>query len=114
MKTDAPFWQPKYLFNCPLSAFDARVTPKIEFAPSWKLFLRGLSFHKEMFAVDVRQLQRIASNPTDIRNFVASGASRAEFRGPNDVRDRRAARGVYRSRSASITGRSTRPVTSNP
>jgi hypothetical protein len=52
MKTDAPFWQPKNLLNCPLSCGDARVTPKIKLAPSWELFLRGLSFHKAMLAVD--------------------------------------------------------------
>jgi hypothetical protein len=46
VKTDAPFWQSKYLFNCPLSAGDARVAPKIEFASSRKLLLRGLSFHE--------------------------------------------------------------------
>jgi hypothetical protein len=46
MKTNAPFWQPKYSFDFPLTGGNGRVAPKIKLAASRELFLRGLSFHK--------------------------------------------------------------------
>jgi hypothetical protein len=71
MKTDATFWQPEDALNLPLACRDGRVPPKIKLAPGWELFLRGLSFHSEIF--------ELSQQSTGYQNVTAFGAQTRPF-----------------------------------